>query len=149
MEENNKELTLEEIIDKIKNTKPIFLKSNCDENILLNNYNYILTDQAKERLDKLYTYIKSGVPVILEGETGSSKTLSAEIICKYIYEMKKDNSETSKISEDETEQMYIKFNLSAETKINDLMQKFIGDKNSLSGLKIVDGPFYTAFKYLH
>ena len=146
MEEKNKELTLEEIIDKIKNTKPIFLKSNCDENILLNNYNYILTDQAKERLDKLYTYIKSGVPVILEGETGSSKTLSAEIICKYIYEMKKDNSETSKISEDETEQMYIKFNLSAETKINDLMQKFIGDKNSLSGLKIVDGPFYTAFK---
>ena len=140
----NAETNILKEIDKLKNTKTTFLKSNCDENFLLNKYNYILTDQAKERLDKLYTYIKSGVPVILEGETGSSKTLSAEIICKYIYEMKKkDNlTESSTSSEDK----YIKFNLSAETKINDLMQKFIGDKNSLSGLKIVDGPFYTAFK---
>ena len=61
---------------------------------------------------------------------------------------KKDNlnKESPKSQIDEKEQIYIKFNLSAETKINDLIQKFIGDKNSLSGLKIVDGPFYTAFK---
>ena len=76
---DNPDDTLKEIIDKIKKAKPEFLKSNCEEDILLKNYNYILTEQAKERLDKLYTYIKSGIPVILEGETGSSKTLSAEI----------------------------------------------------------------------
>ena len=41
----------------------------------MNNYNYILTDKAKERLNKLYTYISNGIPVLLEGETGTSKTL--------------------------------------------------------------------------
>ena len=147
MEINNADVSLETIINKIKSIKPTFLKSNCDEKFLLDKYNYILTDQAKERLDKLYTYIKSGVPVILEGETGASKTLSAEIICKYIYEMKKKERIISGITpKDGEEKRFIKFNLSADTKINDLMQKFIGNKNSLSGLKIVDGPFYTAFK---
>ena len=147
MKEINADISVESIIDKIKGIKPAFLESNCDENFLLDKYNYILTEQAKERLDKLYTYIKSGVPVILEGETGASKTLSAEIICKYIYEMKKKDKIISEAAtKKEEEKRFIKFNLSADTKINDLMQKFIGDKNSLSGLKIVDGPFYTAFK---
>ena len=149
MVEQKTETNLNEIINKIKTTKPCFLKSNCDKNVLQNNYKYILTDQAEKRLDKLYTYIKSGVPVILEGETGSSKTRSAVIICEYIYEKKKKhnlNKESPIGPEDEKEQKYIKYNLNAETKINDLMQKFIGDKNSLSGLKIVDGPFFTAFK---
>ena len=147
MKEINADISVEAIIDKIKGIKPAFLESNCDENFLLDKYNYILTEQAKERLDKLYTYIKSGVPVILEGETGASKTLSAEIICKYIYEMKKKDKIISEAAtKKEEKKRFIKFNLSADTKINDLMQKFIGDKNSLSGLKIVDGPFYTAFK---
>ena len=149
MEENNKsDSILNDIIKKIKNIEPSFLESNVKEALPLDKYNYILTDQAQDRLNKLYTYIKCGVPVILEGETGASKTLSAEIICKYYYEMKKKENE-NKISkanpEKEEEKMFIKFNLSADTKINDLMQKFIGDKNSLLGLKIVDGPFYTAF----
>ena len=149
MEENNKsDSILNDIIKKIKNIEPSFLESNVKEVLPLDKYNYILTDQAQDRLNKLYTYIKCGVPVILEGETGASKTLSAEIICKYYYEMKKKENE-NKISkanpEKEEEKMFIKFNLSADTKINDLMQKFIGDKNSLLGLKIVDGPFYTAF----
>ena len=146
MKEINADISIETIIEKIKNVEPTFLESNCDEKFLLEKYNYILTEQAKERLDKLYTYIKNGVPVILEGETGASKTLSAEIICKYIYEMKKKDKIILETILKEEEKRFIKFNLSADTKINDLMQKFIGDKNSLSGLKIVDGPFYTAFK---
>ena len=110
MKEINADISIETIIEKIKNVEPTFLESNCDEKFLLEKYNYILTEQAKERLDKLYTYIKNGVPVILEGETGSSKTLSAEIICKYIYEMKKDKIILETILKEEEEKRFIKFN---------------------------------------
>ena len=39
----------------------------------------------------------------------------------------------------------LRFNLSAETKIDDLLVKYIGDKNSASGLKIEEGLFYKAY----
>ena len=135
-----KNLDIKSFVESIENSFPEFLSLNYDKKTLLDNYNYILTKNAKERLDKLYTYISNGIPILLEGETGTSKTLSAEIICKYIYDIKNKNK---KIKDEES---YIKFNLSAEVKINDLIQKFMGDKNSLSGLEIVDGPFLKAFK---
>ena len=134
---------IENFIKSIKTQKPSFLSLNCDKKTLLDNYNYILTEKAKERLDKLYTYITYGIPVLLEGETGTSKTLSAEIICKHMSEIMKNNAQSNDINEEES---YIKFNLSAEVKINDLMQKFIGEESSLTGLKINDGPFLKAFK---
>jgi len=134
------------IIEKIKSIKPEFLKLEYDKDTFRKDYNYILTNKAEERLNKLYTYISKGISVLLEGETGSSKTLSAEIICRHIYDEKKNNN-LEKDNDEQVEEMYIKYNLSNETTINDLMQKFIGDKNSISGLKIVDGPFYKAFKY--
>ena len=137
--QNSKNITIENIVKSIKNSNPQFLSLNCDEKTLLDNYNYILTDKAKNRLDKLYTYISKGIPVLLEGETGTSKTLTAEIICKHIFEINNNKNNN-------TEENYIKLNLSAEVKINDLMQKFIGNKDSLSGLEIVDGPFIKAFK---
>lgn len=140
-EQNSKESDLKIFIKSIESFHPSFLSLNYSKQYLLDNYNYILTNQAKERLDKLYTYISNGIPVLLEGETGTSKTLSSEIICKYIYEIKnKDNPNRNE------DKCYIKFNLSAEVKINDLMQKFMGNKNSLYGLEIVDGPFLKAFK---
>ena len=138
-----KTYNLTELIKNIKESEPSFLSSECSREDLLNDYNYILTEKAKIRLDKLFTYIHNGVPVILEGETGSSKTLSAEIICKYIYEKKK---EKLKSENKEEEKPYIKYNLSAEVKISDLMQKIMGDKNCFSGINIVDGPFLEAFK---
>ena len=79
---------LNEFITQIKKNEPLFLEFEVNEEILLNKYNYILTKEAKDRLNKLYTYISEGVPVLLEGETGCSKTLSAEVICKYIYDKK-------------------------------------------------------------
>jgi transcriptional regulator with AAA-type ATPase domain len=82
---------IDEFIKKFQLSEPKFLESNCSRELLLNNYNYILTEKAKERLDKLYTYISKGIPVLLEGETGSSKTLSTEIICKFIYEKNQYN----------------------------------------------------------
>ena len=134
---------LNEFITQIKKNEPLFLEFEVNEEILLNKYNYILTKEAKDRLNKLYTYISEGVPVLLEGETGCSKTLSAEVICKYIYDKKREGQKSNISSEGEG---FIKYNLSAEVKINDLIKKFIGNKNSLSGLKIVEGPFLKAFK---
>ena len=135
---NSKNFLIDDFVTSFKNYKPNFMSLNCDKKTLLDNYNYILTDKAKNRLDKLYTYISKGIPVLLEGETGTSKTLSAEIICKEIFH----NKEHNQIKKES----YIKFNLSAEVKINDLIQKFMGNKNSLSGLEIFDGPFLKAFK---
>ena len=71
---------INDLIDSIQLAEPSFLDAKCNRDELLDNYNYILTKKAEERLNKLYTYIKNGVPVLLEGETGTSKTLSAEII---------------------------------------------------------------------
>ena len=137
---------LDDFIKNIQNTEPSFLKAQCSREFLLNNYNYILTDKAKERLDKLYTYISNGIPVLLEGETGCSKTLSAEIICKLIYEKNKTSDKIYSKNKENDEDKYIKYNLSADVKISDLMQKLMSDKTFLSGIKIVDGPFYKAFK---
>ena len=44
------------------------------------------------------------------------------------------------------EKNYIKFNLSAETKIDNLLNKYVGDNNSIVGIKIEDGSFLKAFK---
>ncbi len=134
---------LNKFITQIKKKEPLFLEYEVNEETLLNKYNYILTKEAKDRLNKLYTYISKGIPVLLEGETGCSKTLSAEVICKYIYEKKKEGQKSNILSEEEG---FIKYNLSGEVKINDLIKKFIGNKNYLSGLKIVEGPFFKAFK---
>ena len=136
---------LENFIKKMQMEEPSFLHSNCSYEMLLNNYNYILTEKAKERLDKLYTYITKGIPVILEGETGTSKTLSAEIICKYIYEQSNKKEKKDDEQNDE-EKMYIKYNLSSDVKITDLMLKLMGDENYLSGMKKVEGKFFKAFK---
>ena len=143
MKDEPKSDNINEFIDNIQKAIPSFKSLNCDKETLLNNYHYVLTGNAKERLDKLYTYISYGIPVLLDGETGCSKTLSAEIICKLIKEEKRKQNilDSSKDNED-----FIKFNLSSEVKINDLIQKCVGDKNSLSGLKIIEGPFYKAFK---
>ena len=139
---NSVDVAIKNFVDSVKSSYPTFMSLNWEKDKLLDNYNYILTEKAKERLDKLYTYISNGIPVLLEGETGTSKTLSSEIICKYIYEMKNQGNPDKK----DTGESFIKFNLSAEVKINDLMQKFMGNKSSLSGLEIVDGPFLKAFK---
>ena len=132
-----------DILDNIQKAQPSFKSLDYDKKTLINYYNYVLTDNAKERLDKLYTYISSGTPVLLDGETGCSKTLSAEIICKIIKEKKRKQNILDTLESNEN---FIKFNLSYEVTINDLIKKLVGDKNSLSGLKIVEGPFYKAFK---
>lgn len=90
--------------------------------------NFIFTEGAEKRLQKLYNYIKVGVPVLLEGPTGTSKTLSSEIVCKLLgVEL-------------------IRFNLSSETKTQDLIGRYVGDDSSWAGITQQDGPFFQAFQ---
>ena len=42
--------------------------------------------------------------------------------------------------------MPIKFNLSSETRIPDLLGKYVGSKSSFGGMKMIDGPFIDAYK---
>ena len=111
-----------------------------------NKYNYFLTKEATERLDKIYTYISKGVPIIIEGETGTSKSFSAEMICRFIYEKKKQKEKLKDKNKEEEENTFIKFNLSSDTTIQDLIKKSVKDKNYFSGINIIDGPLYKAFK---
>ncbi|OHT04875.1 hypothetical protein TRFO_27550 [Tritrichomonas foetus] len=94
----------------------------------LEKENFIFTKGAEDRLAKLFDYLSVGVPVLLEGPTGTSKTLSAEVVCKLL---KKE---------------LIRFNLSSETKTRDLVGRYVGDVDSWAGISQHDGPFYTAFK---
>ena len=73
----------QEVLDLLKIYKPIEYK--LDEE-LIKKRNYILSPQAKNRLSLLNHYITNGIHVILEGPTGTSKTLSADIIYKLLEE---------------------------------------------------------------
>ena len=119
---------------------------------------FILTDEACLRMAKLVHYIRNKIPVLLEGPTGTSKTRTTLIACDYIKYKKNldkkknkqsDDSTSDEENEDENEkeedEQLLRFNLSAETKIDDLLVKYIGDKNSASGLKIEEGLFYKAY----
>ena len=90
---------------------------------------FILTKGAIKRLVKLKKYIDAGIPVILEGPTGTSKTLSTEIICEL------------------TDRELIRFNLSSETKSTDLLGRYVGEADSWAGIKMLPGPFITAFEF--
>lgn len=92
------------------------------------NRSFILTKDAIERLTKLKKYIDAGVPVILEGPTGTSKTLSTEIICEL------------------TGRDLIRFNLSSETKSTDLIGRYVGDSEAWAEIVMLPGPFVIAFK---
>ena len=128
--------------------------------------NFILTDLSCKRMAQIIHYIKSGNPVLLEGDTGTAKTRTSVIACEYLMEfdemfnaenenkeeeniiieenMKKEIKNKDKIEKKKLN--YIKFNLSAETKIDNLMNKYVGDNRSFSGIKIEMGAFYKSFK---
>ena len=103
-----------------------------DTKILEEIKNFVATPYSIERIKKISHYISIGVPVLLEGPSGTAKTFSAEIACLLL--------ETKKL---------IKFNMSSDTSPSDLIGKIIGDDNSLAGISYKEGYFLKAFKEGH
>ena len=91
--------------------------------------NFIPTDEAKERLQKIKNFFDSRIPVMLEGPTGTSKTKTIQVLCDIL------------------KKKLIRFNLSSETTIEDLIGR-LGScgENSWSSFKFVPGPFTEAFE---
>jgi len=54
---------------------------------LFNKRGYVLTIKSCERMAMLIHCILSGIPVLLEGPTGTPKTRTAIIECEYISEI--------------------------------------------------------------
>ena len=93
----------------------------------------IITPNSIERIRKISDYISRGIPVLLEGPTGTSKTFSTEFACLVA----------------KTKRPLIIFNMSSDTSPSDLLGKMVGDKNSLAGISSQEGHFLKAFKYGH
>ena len=90
--------------------------------------NFIFTEKADERIQKLYNQFKSNNPIMLEGPTGTSKTKTIQVLC-YLKNLK-----------------LVRINLSSETTIEDLMGRLISDKdNSFSGFTYKEGAFADAY----
>ena len=89
-----------------------------------------MTNEAKNRLLLLKNLIELKINILLEGPTGTAKTLSAEIICDLL-EYIKQKEKGEKYKKKET----IKFNLSSETTIPDLLGRYIVQINLLQELK--------------
>ena len=100
---------------------------------ILDKKNFIVTPNSIERIRKISYYISRGVPVLLEGPSGTSKTFSTEFSCLVA----------------KTKRPLIRFNMSSDTVPADLLGKMVGDKNSLAGISSQEGHFLKAFKYGH
>ena len=91
--------------------------------------NFILTFNAKERLQKLKHFFDAKIPILLEGPTGTSKTKTIQILCEIL------------------NKKLVRFNLSNETAIEDLIGRLgSGGEDSWSTFKFVPGPFTEAFE---
>ena len=89
---------------------------------------FILTEEARKRLQILYNHFKSNNPIMLEGPTGTSKTKTIQVLCDLL------------------NLKLLRINLSSETTIEDLMGRLISDKdNSFSGFKYKEGAFADAY----
>ena len=142
MNKNSKNEKINESLEKIiknistsesinNNYKKEILKEEKKEFFKRNGF--VLTNNSIERISLLIHYILTGIPILLEGNTGTAKTRTAIVAFKYIKEHINSNIEI------------IRYNLSRETKIDDLMSKYVGDSESLVGLKIKNGPFLDAY----
>ena len=152
IENNNVEKNIE-LIKKKLNEDIDFLKEEKEkikkDEEFFTKKGFMLSDKACERMVKLIHYIENKIPVLLEGPTGTSKTRTTLIACDYLkYKKNKNKEENEKDKKDKNEEEndnLLRFNLSRETKIDDLLEKFIGDQNSPAGLKVEKGLFMKAY----
>ena len=110
-------------------------KSDDKKKAFFKKQGFILTEKSMERMALLIHYILNGVPVLFEGNTGTAKTRTTLTACNYIKKfIKKDGS-----------MKLIRYNLSAETKIDDIIAKYVSDQKSFIGLSVQNGPFVDAY----
>ena len=147
MDEKNKnkdsQKSIQEIIDNFLKTDSVIkkyiseFKSDEKKKKFFKKQGFILTEKSMERMALLIHYILNGVPVLFEGNTGTSKTRTTLTACNYIkkfIQKKGDN-----------ERELIRYNLSAETKIDDIIAKYVSDQDSFIGLIVQNGPFVDAY----
>ena len=91
--------------------------------------NFVKTKEALERIQKIENFLEADIPIVFKGDTGTSKTKSVEVYCC----IKKMNK-------------FIRFNLSSETTIEDLMDRLLSSGESWSGFKFVPVPFIEAYE---
>lgn len=89
--------------------------------------NFIETEKSLQRINIVYDGIRSGIPILLEGETGTSKTRTA------IKAAIKNH------------QKPIVFSFSSQTTIEDMIGRMTKDTNSWSGFGFKYGPYTQAF----
>ena len=121
----NAQSSIESLKDELYLNKDFFVENS-----------FILTDESAERMANLIHYIKNKIPVLLEGPTGISKTRAILIDSKYI----------QKFYDKKEEDNLLRFNLSQEIKLDDLISKYVGDQNSYAKTKIEDGAFLKAYR---
>ena len=134
-------------IDPKKRKYPKPIDTSCP---LFKKNNFILSDNALEKCNKVYHYMIYQVPCIIEGETGTSKSFTATMMSQYrqweiIKEEKEQEKRAGRKKYKYTEFKLFKFSLSKETKISDLFGKYSGSADSLDGITWTPGPFIEAF----
>lgn len=112
-------------LEELKNHKRIGIS--CD-NINIKGI-FIPTEEAIERIQRINYYFESKIPVVLEGDTGTSKTKSIEVLCNILNKNDK----------------LIRLKLSSETCIEDLMGRLISDNEKWSSFSFIEGPFIDAY----
>ena len=88
------EKLIKEISDNLKSSKGL-LEKEMEEIKTYKDFfdkkNFILTDLSCKRMAEIIHYIKSGNPVLLEGDTGTAKTRTSVIACEYLMEYSNEN----------------------------------------------------------
>ena len=142
-EQKNIQSSLQQIIDNFPKTESIIkkyisdFKSDNKKKEFFKKQGFILTEKSMERMALLIHYLLNGIPVLFEGNTGTSKTRTTLTACNYIKKFIRKN--------DENKMELIRYNLSAETKIDDIIAKYISDQKSFVGLIVKNGPFVDAY----
>ena len=124
---------IEEADKKIKNEFDILEESKNElrkYEDFFNERGYVLTEKSRERMAMLIHYILNEIPVY-------KRTRTTLIAYEYITQIFNKDSEY--------DDSLLRFNLSAETKIDDLLFKFTGDNNSASGLKVEEGQLFRVY----
>ena len=147
MDEKNKnkdiKKSIQDIIDNFLKADSVIkkyiteFKSDEKKKKFFKKQGFILTEKSMERMALLIHYILNGVPVLFEGNTGTSKTRTTLTACNYIKKFIQKKGENAR--------ELIRYNLSAETKIDDIIAKYVSDQDSFIGLKVQNGPFVDAY----